>query len=117
MIMGYELYAIEVDGRDFDDSGEPVPGLLCRTAEKGFGSPLIWLLRDEAEQIVQDDSRENGYGGMRVVELNMAQRFPEPYLCDKCSDEKYRSLIGGVFSDRSAWEVWGTAEEHQEHDV
>lgn len=87
----YVLYVIEEDTDEGSD-------LMVRTDENGIGSPLAWTQREPAESMIREVSDATGcYGDMRVVELSVTARFPEPHHCAACG-------------------VWGTLADHAGHD-
>lgn len=89
---GYVLYAIEEDGVDG-------PQLMPRYDENGQGSPMTWDSRVAAEHVIRMTFSETGcYDGMRVVELSVTARFPEPFFCLGCDQ-------------------WGDIAEHIGHDT
>jgi hypothetical protein len=101
--MSYVLYAVEVD----ETSG-------CDLVhERGAASPLVWDTRDEAEQFVREVIMERkALGGMRVIELTMTARFPEPYFCNACTEKAWRE------GKRDGEElVWGSFAEHARHNA
>lgn len=88
----YVLYAIEEDTADGESD------LMHRMDEHGQGSPLVFALRSQAEDVIREIYTETGcYGDWRVIELSMTARFPEPHFCGNCG-------------------VWGDVAEHAGHD-
>jgi len=75
-----ELYAIE------SYQGKETGWVLeCRADENGWGSPLIWMDREKAENCIEASAQASGcWDDQRIVIFRVGEHVDPPSRCDIC---------------------------------